>query len=254
MGNSLTNRIHRSFLGKTVFSEKLNNPLGYLLLILAGLGLAYVTTMYGVIYTVAILIALMAIPVLLGVVGDFKFGMTLILFIGFFTEEITKFYSAPVGIANDALLLLLGISLMLRLIKERDYRPFQHPITVVITIWMLYNIFAVLNPVAATRIGWLYAVRPMAGITFIYFITAYAVKDFASAKYLVKVILGLTVFAGLYGLKQEWFGFSNGEMAWLQADPLRFMLIYQWGRIRVFSIFSDPTTMGIILSIFPFLS
>ncbi len=242
----MSNRIQSGFLNRAIFVEKLNNPLGYLLLALAGALMAYVSTVYGFIFGFLILISLITLPILLGVVGDFRFGMTLILFIGFFTEEIGKFFSAPIGIANDALLLLLGISLMLRLIKERNYEPFRHPITVVITIWMLYNIFAVLNPVAATRMGWLYAVRPMAGITFIYFITAYAVKDFASAKYIAKVILGLVVFSGLYGLKQEWFGFTDAEMAWLHADPLRFMLIYQWGRIRVFSIFSDPTTMGII--------
>lgn len=42
-------------------------------------------------------------------------------------------------------------------------------------------------------------------------------------------------------------------MAWLHSDPLRFMLIYQWGRLRVFSVFSDPTTMGIIFVYISFL-
>ena len=246
MSKSVSNRIKSSFLSRAIFSQKLNNPLGYLLLILAGLLMAYVTTTYGVKYGVLILAALMVVPILVGVVGDFKFGITIIIFIGFFTEEISKFVTAPVGILNDGLLLLLGISVLLRLIKERNVKPFQHPITVFITIWMFYNIVAILNPVAATRIGWLYAVRPMAGITFIYFVMVYAIKDFSDVKYYVKIILGLATFAGLYGLKQEWIGFTSGEMAWLHSNPLRFMLIYQWGRLRVFSVFSDPTTMGII--------
>lgn len=253
MSKTISNRIKASFLSRAIFSQKLNNPLGYLLLILAGALMAYVTTIYGVKFGIMILAALMVMPMLVGIVGDFKFGITVIIVIGFFTDEITKFVSAPVGILNDGILLLLGISLMLRLIKERNFKPFHHPITVFITIWMLYNIFAVLNPVAATRIGWLYAVRPMAGITFIYFVMAYAVKDFEDAKYFVKVILGLTALSGLYGLKQEWIGFSSAEMAWLHSDPLRFMLIYQWGRLRVFSVFSDPTTMGIIFVYITFL-
>lgn len=244
--SSISNRIKTNFLSKTIFSQKLNNPLGYLLLILAGALMAYVTTMYGVKFGIMILAALMVVPMLVGIVGDFKFGITIIIVIGFFTDEIGKFVTAPVGILNDGILLLLGISVLLRLIKERNLTPFQHPITVFITIWMLYNIVAVLNPVAATRLGWLYAVRPMAGITFIYFVMAYAIKDFSDVKYYVKIILGLSAIAGLYGLKQEWIGFSDGEMAWLHSNPLRFMLIYQWGRLRVFSVFSDPTTMGII--------
>ncbi len=246
MSKTVSNRIKTSFLRRAIFSQKLNNPLGYLLLALSGALMAYVTTIYGVKLGIFILVGLMVMPMLVGIVGDFKFGITIIILIGFFTDEIGKFVSAPVGILNDGILLLLGISLMLRLIKERNFKPFQHPITVFITIWMLYNIVAVLNPVAATRIGWLYAVRPMAGITFIYFVMAYALKDFSDAKYFIKIILGLTTLAGLYGLKQEWIGFSSGEMAWLHSDPLRFMLIYQWGRLRVFSVFSDPTTMGII--------
>ncbi|HHB78006.1 MAG TPA: O-antigen ligase domain-containing protein [Saprospiraceae bacterium] len=241
-----SHRVKGSFLSRVLWSQKLNNPLGYLLLALAGALMAYVTTIYGVKYGLMILGVLMVWPFLMGIVGDFKFGVTVILFIGFFTEEITKFVSAPVGILNDGILLLLGISLMLRLIKERNFTPFQHPVTVFITIWMFYNVVAVLNPVAATRLGWLYAVRPMAGITFIYFVVLYAIKEFSDVKYFVKVMLGLTIFAGFYGLKQEWLGFSSAEMAWLHSDPLRFMLIYQWGRLRVFSVFSDPTTMGII--------
>lgn len=246
MSNSVSNRLRAGLLGRAIRSQRLNNPLGYSLLLLLGAIMAYVSVMYGIKYGVMLIVGLLILPFIAGVIGNFKFGIAIIIIIGFFTEEITKFVSAPIGIANDALLMLLGLSLMLHLIKERDFSPFHHPITVFISLWMFYNLAAVLNPVAATRIGWLYAVRPMAGITFIYFITVYAVKDVASAFYFLKIILGLTVLSGLYGLKQEWIGFSNAEMAWLHADPMRYMLIQQWGRLRVFSVFSDPTTMGIL--------
>ena len=45
-------------------------------------------------------------------------------------------------------------------------------------------------------------------------------------------------------------------MSWLQANEERFMLIFQWDRMRVFSFFSDPTTFGILMgymSVFTFL-
>ncbi len=205
-----------------------------------------VVGLYGAPYAVLLLGIAVLIPMVAGIVGDLKFGVALSLVIGFFTVHINKFVNAPMGIMNDVLLFFLGVSLMLRLIRERDFSRFEHPVTVFLAIWIFYNLIAVLNPVAATHIGWLYAVRPIAGIAFIYFVTLYALKDLATVKFFLKVILGLTVLAGLYGLKQEWIGFTDGEMAWLQADPLRFMLIYQWGRLRVFSFFSDPTTMGII--------
>ena len=52
----------------------------------------------------------------------------------------------------------------------------------------------------------------------------------------------------LYGLKQEFFGFSNDELTWLYSDPERLQLILQWSRLRIFSFFSDPTTFGIVMA------
>jgi cell division protein FtsW (lipid II flippase) len=37
-------------------------------------------------------------------------------------------------------------------------------------------------------------------------------------------------------------------MMWLYADEKRFQLIVQWGRFRIFSFFSDPTTYGILMA------
>ena len=52
----------------------------------------------------------------------------------------------------------------------------------------------------------------------------------------------------VYGLKQEFLGFSNSEKAWIYADPERFQLFFQWGRMRIFSLFNDAMTFGIMMS------
>jgi hypothetical protein len=93
----------------------------------------------------------------------------------------------------------------------------------------------------------LYTVRSVALLLALYFIACFALDSKKKIFTTVKVILGLSFLSALYSIKQEFIGFSNAEMTWLHADEERFMLIFQWNRMRVFSFFSDPTTFGILM-------
>ena len=92
----------------------------------------------------------------------------------------------------------------------------------------------VLNPEAASKVAWAFTVRSLAILQLLYFLTCYAIKNFEHIKFLLKLIIGLGVLSALYGIKQEYLGYSSQEWNWLYQSPTRYQLIVQWNRYRAF--------------------
>lgn len=154
----------------------------------------------------------------------------------------------PLGVVLDGLIWGMLFSMFLRQIHIRDWSFAKNPVSLVVLIWMVYNLIAVLNPVAASRMAWVYSVRSMAGLIIFYFIVLFSIDNLRYLKKLIAVIVGMGFLAALYGYKQEFIGFTDAEFRWMHQDPERYKLIFQWGHIRIFSFLSDPTAFGIIMS------
>ena len=227
-----------------IMLQKLNNPLGYVFIVSFSILLGLFIGATGIKTGALMLGGLMALPVLFMILADLQIGLVLILIVAFLTNLLAKIGDYPVGIALDALAYFMLFAIFIRQIKERNWDFINNPISFMIVIWMVYSMMMALNPEGSVK-AWLYSVRAMAGLIIIFFIALYAFSSLERIKFMFKVILMLSFFAALYGLKQEWIGFEDWEMAWLRANERRWLLIVQWGRVRVFSIFSDPTTMGI---------
>lgn len=246
----------RNWLLQKVVQEKLNNPFGYLLAGLGAFGLAFVLSMLPLKFAMLAVGGLIAIPVIAVCFLDLHIGVNVMLVAGFLLGFVYKYTNAPIGMALDGLLVLMLVGLLARLIKEKDFSFAKSPISIFITAWIYYNLLQVINPWAESKVAWVYTVRTVALLLALYFIACYAFDSYKKILTTVKVILGLAFLSALYSLKQEFIGFTQAELTWLNADEERFMLIFQWGRLRVFSFFSDPTTFGILmgyLSVFTFL-
>ena len=118
------------------------------------------------------------------------------------------------------------------------------PISIVILIWIIYNFILVVNPVAQSKMAWLYTIRTMATVMLTYFIFIYNIKDINFIRLIIKLWLGLSIFAGLFGFKQQFIGFFGYEEAYLYSDPIIMDLLFINGVWRKFSIFSDPTVFS----------
>lgn len=232
---------------KSLFIDKLNNPLGYCIMIACAIGLAYIMSILPIKFSVLVIAALVGIPLIIYSFINLHFGIIVMLCIAFFLGLAAKHTNSPIGTSMDGMLLIMLFGLLVRLVKERDFKFIKSPITVFILAWIYYNIVQVINPWAESRLAWVYTVRSVALLLCLYFIACYAFNNLKRILTIIKLIVLLTFLATAYSLKQEFLGFNNAEIAWLYADPERFQLIYQWGRLRVFSFFSDPTTFGILM-------
>lgn len=245
-----------NWLRRQIVLDKLNNPLGYILGGAGALALAFILSMLPLKLAMLFVGALIAVPIIVTCFADLYFGVIIMLFTGFLLGLAAKYTGAPLGMALDGLLVLMLVGLLARLIKSKDFSFAKSPISIFILAWIYYNLMQVINPWAESKVAWIYTVRSVALMLSLYFIACYALNSRKRIINTVKVILFLALISALYSLKQEFVGFSNAEMTWLHADEERFMLIFQWNRMRVFSFFSDPTTFGILMgymSMFSFL-
>lgn len=209
---------------------------------------AYAIASLGVQAGIGIVAVIFGIPLLAACLFNPFFGLSVLLVVSFFVMGAKKFIPGepPLGILLDLFTFFLFFGIFIRQSYQREFGVLKHPVSLLVLVWIAYNILQVLNPWAASRVAWFYTVRGMAGLTLLYFVALYAFTDLRRVRISGSILLILGFLAAVYGLYQEFFGFNSVEWNWLNADEQRFNLIFQWGRFRKFSFLSDPTTFGIL--------
>lgn len=246
--NNQKNRGIINWLKKQFLIQKLNNPLGYMMAVgVAGI-VAIILSFFGLKLGLLFFSALFALPIVFACIFNLEIGVMVMVCAGFLVPFVGKFTGAPIGTALDGLLFAMAFGVVVQLSRNRDFNFLKHPISLLVIIWIYYNLIQVLNPGAGSRLAWVFTVRTVAIQLLLYFIACYAFKSKQSIVFMLKVLIFWAFAAALYAFKQEFIGFSAGEMAWLTSDPKRFELIFQWDRLRVFSFCSDPTTFGILMA------
>lgn len=231
--------------------QKFDNPLGLALLLLATLPLSYLLSKMDFKVSFVGFVALVGLPLVGFVLLNLVFGLGLMLFTALLVVFAAKYTEVPIGTLLDLLILVSGISILLRQISERDWSWARSPLGYIILAWLYYNILQVLNPGAGSKMAWLYTIRSVAIQQLVFFLGAYAFQNSKRGiEMIVKFIIWMCFASGLYGLKQELIGFSSQEKIWINADKKRFELYYQWGHMRIPSFCYDPTTFGILMACF----
>lgn len=228
--------------------QKLNNPIGYSLAIVMAMGAAAVLPFLGIKLGLLFFAGVFALPVVVACIFNLQIGVMVMICASFVVPAIMKFTEAPIGMALDGLLFAMAFGVVVKLSRHRDFEFLKHPISLLVVIWIYYNLIQIINPAAQSRLAWVYTVRSVAIQLLLYFVACCAFKTKKSMVLALKLMIFCAFISALYSFKQEFVGFSTYEMAWLTADKKRFQLIFQWDRLRVFSFFSDPTTFGILMA------
>lgn len=225
----------------------MSSPLGISLLGIFCLLLATLTALFGIRGPIGLVGLIVVVPTILYCFRNLEFGLLFTIACSFFINFLRKYSSVPFGTALDGLLLLLLVSLVLTQIQKGNFKFATTPMSIAVYCWVGYNILQIANPALPSLKGWAYSVRTLALWLILYFIAFHAFTSLKSILRYFVLLIALLTLSALYGLKQEYIGFSNQEMIWLHADPLRYQLYYTWSRLRIFSFFSDPTALGIAM-------
>lgn len=225
--------------------EKLNNPLGYILLALLSVGIAIGVGLYGMKFGVLTMVSLIALPAVYAIVRYPVIGMAIYLVMAYILIYIVKIgVDFPIGTLMDAMEGLFLLGLFVQQKKRKDWSMFKSPITVVMLIWIGYNLIEFVNPVADSHMAWVYTVRTVALITVMYFVFVYNIRTIQVVRFMLKLWLVMAFIAALYAFKQQYIGFTKFEWAYLTSDPEIENLLFIGGVWRKFSIFSDPVVFA----------
>jgi len=203
-------------------------------------------TIFGIAGGAAILLIITTPVVIFCILKYPKFGLIFFMFMAYFLMFIISLnlINFPLGTLMDGLLLLLLIGFFIDQKISPNWKIFNNSIAIIIIIWVLYNIIEVINPGAQSRVAWIYTIRALAGVMLSYFVFTYQINSISFIRLIIKVWLVMSVFAALYALKQEFFGFFAFEQRSLDSNPLAAGLLFIDGHWRKSSIFADPISFS----------
>lgn len=149
----------------------------------------------------------------------------------------------PYGLLVDVILVAALIILFIRYFRDLDLRISMHWSTILLMIWMMYVLFQLFNPEAHSMAAWFYAMRGIALYQLLVLILAFKlIPDRKHFYNILHIWLGLSLLGVLWGIKQQMFGVSAAEQAWLDEGNAKTHILF--GKLRVFSYYYDAGTYG----------
>lgn len=238
------NRLSFSERARQVFVvNRLQGPAGIIFLLVSAIFISTIISYFGALSAFMILIILIGLPMVLSIIVYPYFGILILLLSAYLIMWINRMaVNFPLGTLMDALEALLLIGFVLKLKYEKHTGLLKNPISIMILIWIAYNLIEIANPAAESRLAWIFTVRTVAIVMLTYFIFMYHIKSVSFIRFILKMWIALSVFATIYTFKQEYFDFFPFEKTWLANDPGTAALYFIAGRWRKFSIFSDPVS------------
>lgn len=189
---------------------------------------------------------IVGIPIVYGVVAHPKFGIIVLILACHVVMWVIRMdvIHFPLGTLMDALEMLLILGFFIKQKQHPDWWfTKKNAISVMVLVWVIYNVAQVGNPTASSRMAWLYTIRSMAAVTLLYYVFCYVIDDIKYIRLLLKLWIGLSAFAALYAFKQEFIGFTDYELASVSSE-IQMSLMFIDGHWRKFSIFSDPVAFS----------
>lgn len=246
IGNNKPKKGLLAILGDFFLVKKMGGPMGILIFVGAAVFFSLFVARLGMVPSVLLALLMIGLPFVFGIIFYPEFGVLtfiiaayLIMFIG--RMNFTEF---PLGTLMDGMEVLLILGIFIQQKRQSNWALFKGPISIIILIWILYNFIEVINPTAESKLAWVYTVRSVAVIMLTFFVFLYNIRTIQFLKLVIKVWLGLSVVAALYGFKQQYIGFTSFEEAWLYSDPEIEGLLFIGGQWRKFSIFTDPVAFS----------
>lgn len=211
------------------------------LVISLGISILTITTLVGPI--LLILAAFFVVYILL-LFRDPSVGLVTLLIYCFtlnlFSREVAS--AIPFGIGIEVFLLLVWIAVII-LNNEFDWKSINNPLTKLILVWFIISFVEIINPAGASVRGWIQEIRSTALFPILVIPLVFLLFNSEDKLNLFLIlIISLSFLATLNGIKQEHFGLSAGEQKFLDEGGAITHIL--WGKLRVFSFYSEAGQFG----------
>ncbi|MDD3078995.1 MAG: O-antigen ligase family protein [Paludibacter sp.] len=174
-----------------------------------------------------------------------RIGFISVLFCNYFAVGLSRYIPAPVGLTVDATLVLTLIAVIFSQFNTTVlWRNAAKDYTIWAIVWFVLTFMQLFNPEAVSREAWFYAMRGQALYVFFTVPLVYLIFNKPRDMDLfIKLCAWFTLLAVLKGLVQKFIGVDHWEQQWLNMPGNRTTHIL-FGRLRVFSFYSDAGTFG----------
>ncbi|NUN09281.1 MAG: O-antigen ligase family protein [Ignavibacteriaceae bacterium] len=238
------------FFREKFIDSRLESGYGISILSLAAIFIAFVVTKAGLTAGIGLIALALALPMVLLCLYNIKATLVFTIVFSFFFSIIKRAVgNIQLGLVVDALIALMFFGLVLKQVQERNWKIRNNAVNKVILAWIVYNLLQLVNPTAESRLAWFYTVRTFAGIMIMYYLLMYAIDNRNYFFLLIKIWISLTILAMIYGYIQEYIGLMPFEERWATATKERYALLFQAGKFRKFSYFSDPLVYGFMMAV-----
>jgi len=174
-----------------------------------------------------------------------RIGFITSLFCNYFAMGVGRYLPSPLGLTVDGSLLLTFIALLFSQFNHKvDWKLAVKDYTVWVVVWAIMTFMQLFNPEAVSREAWFYAMRGYA--VYSLFTVPLVYLLFNRPKDLdlfINLLAWFTILAVVKGIGQKFIGLDQWEHRWLMAPGNRTTHII-FGKLRIFSFFSDAGTFG----------
>lgn len=171
-------------------------------------------------------------------------GLYATLVVAFTAVGMRRYVPAPMGLMVDVILVLTVAVILSRHPSVWDWSRLKNGLFLCTSVWMLYNVFEIVNPEARSMAAWFYAVRGVA--LYMMLAVPLGLLLFDSKRDVDRTLLfwfAFSVLGTLWGFKQLYIGLDEPETRWLHTGD-NFTTHLLFGKLRVFSFYSDSGQFG----------
>lgn len=205
-------------------------------------------------------IGLLSIFILVGLITVFlslykyQIGLYITTALGFlvFTLNRLIYQDIPWGTIIELLLFSSTIGMLIsQKLNNKQLGPyFKKPFTIIFSIYLFYMLISVANPELSSKSGWISEIKRILSL-YCFFLLIYIGLDNVREHYkYARFLITLSLIAAAYGCYQQFFGFADFELNYIQQSELRKNLLFMISGVkRKFSLFSDPSSFGITMAV-----
>ena len=239
-----------AWLKEVFFTRRMNSVPGLIVMVLVGIALAWTGSYYDIKTPLMIVGAAAGILYLLVCLyyPEFAYYAFMYSILLFTLPARLAGINLPLGPLIEGSGYLAAVSIMASQYRKRaDSRDFwKTPISLMMILLFFYFFLEAFNPDISGREGWFNFFRKQILYIIFYYLTFLMLDSMEKIRRFVTMWLVAATLVALWGIKQQWLGFSTYEDAWIHSDPNIATLLFQGGMFRKFSLMPDPASFGVL--------
>ncbi|MCC9138829.1 O-antigen ligase family protein [Pontibacter silvestris] len=230
-------------MSQTTFYQKSNTkglllPLGIITAVFVG----WLTSWIGVALPAVMVVIALFIPYAITVFNNPKVGLISFIIYSFLLFALMRGIGyIPFSVGFEAILLLTWLAALLHNSKQYDWSIIKNDLTFIGVAWFVLTVLEFFNPVGGGSVlAWIGDARYPFLWLLVVPLSMVIFNEKKDLNIFLLIIIGISVLAAFYGIKQLKIGLFPVEKAFLVTSPTHMI----FGKLRVFSFYSDAGQFG----------